>query len=290
MDRDPYPLLTAIALATSRIRLGTCVTNPSSRDPVITASVLATLAEVSQGRVDFGIGRGDSALRMLGRAPSSLADVEAAILVVRELVEGRTVKAAGEVIRLPYSAGHRLPVWLAGYGPRVLALAARAADGVVLQIGDPELVAWFVERLREAEREAGRTEGSVKVMAAAAASLGDDAAAVSRVRWFPGLVANHIADLLQRQPRATLPSTLTSYLDQRKDDAYIPQRVGDYGFIEDEVVRRMAIVGDATAHRSRIGDLAAAGADNVNLYLESGQEQAVIDIYGSEIIPAAANR
>ena len=290
MDRDPYPLLTAIALGTTRIHFGTCVTNPASRDPVVTASALATLAELSNGRVELGIGRGDSALRMLGRAPAGLAEVESAMGLIRELVEGRAVTTADGELRLSYTPGHRLPVWLAGYGPRALALAARAADGVIIQVGDPELVAWFVGQLRATEADAGRRPGRVRVMVAASASLGDDAAALDRVRWFPALVANHVEDLLRRQPRSSLPAALTAYLDRRPDSGYIPQRVGDYGFVDDSVVRRMAIVGDIPAHRRRIEELVAAGADTINLYLERGDEASVItgyrDIVASGTMPS----
>ena len=65
--RDPYPLLTLMAQATTRLRLGTCVTNPATREPSVTASLLATLNELSGGRMDLGIGRGDSARRVLGK-------------------------------------------------------------------------------------------------------------------------------------------------------------------------------------------------------------------------------
>lgn len=287
MDRDPYPVLAGIAGATSRIRLGTCVTNPVTRDPTVTAATLATLAEMSGGRVDLGIGRGDSALRLLGRSPASLAELEAAAIVIRDLVEGRTVAVADErSIRLPYTTGHRLPLWIAGYGPRALAVAARIADGVVIQVGDPDLVRWFVEHLHSLLADVGRDPGAVRVMVATAAILGGDASALDRVRWFPALVANHVADLLRRQARETLPERLTAYLDRRPDDGYIAQRVGDYSFIDDDTVRRMTIVGDMPSHRRRIADLEAAGADQVNLYLERGIEDETIDAYGTEILPA----
>jgi alkanesulfonate monooxygenase SsuD/methylene tetrahydromethanopterin reductase-like flavin-dependent oxidoreductase (luciferase family) len=69
---EPYPLLTLMALNTKRMRLGTCVTNPASRDPSVTASALATLNLISGGRMDLGIGRGDSARRVLGKKPTTL--------------------------------------------------------------------------------------------------------------------------------------------------------------------------------------------------------------------------
>src|SRR3954470_9687741 len=77
--RDPYPLLTLMAEATDALRLGTCVTNPATREPSVTASSLATLDELSGGRMDLGIGRGDSARRVLGKPPTTMANLEEAI-------------------------------------------------------------------------------------------------------------------------------------------------------------------------------------------------------------------
>src|ERR1700741_1249833 len=87
--RDPYPLLTLMAEASDGLRLGTCVTNPGTREPSVTASALATLDELSGGRMDLGIGRGDSARRVLGKPPTTMATLEEAITVIKALVEGR---------------------------------------------------------------------------------------------------------------------------------------------------------------------------------------------------------
>src|ERR687890_856517 len=141
--RDPYPLLTLMAEATERLRLGTCVTNPGTREPSVTASSLATLNELSGGRMDLGIGRGDSARRVLGKPPITLAHTEEAIRVIRELVEGRSVEYDGTELQLTWAGKSKLPVWLAGYGPMALSMAGRVADGVILQLADPDLVRWF---------------------------------------------------------------------------------------------------------------------------------------------------
>ena len=85
-------LLTLMAQATTRLRLGTCVTNPATREPTVTASTLAVLDEVSGGRMDLGIGRGDSARRVLGKPPTTMATLEEAIVVIKALVEGRTIE------------------------------------------------------------------------------------------------------------------------------------------------------------------------------------------------------
>src|SRR4051794_3591880 len=81
--RDPYPLLTLMAEATERLRLGTCVTNPGTREPSVTASLLATLDELSGGRMDLGIGRGDSARRGLREPPLSRAETQKAVPGIR---------------------------------------------------------------------------------------------------------------------------------------------------------------------------------------------------------------
>jgi alkanesulfonate monooxygenase SsuD/methylene tetrahydromethanopterin reductase-like flavin-dependent oxidoreductase (luciferase family) len=146
--RDPYPLLTLMAVNTKRMRLGTCVTNPATRDPSVTASSLATLNEVSGGRMDLGIGRGDSARRVMGKSPTTLARLEEAVSLIRDLVEGRTVNDEGTDLHFTWTRGDKLPVWVAGYGPKALELTARVADGVILQLADPDLVRWFVSQLR----------------------------------------------------------------------------------------------------------------------------------------------
>ena len=85
--REPYVLLALMAQATERMRLGTCVTNPATREPSVTASTLAVLDEVSDGRMDLGIGRGDSARRVLGKPPTTMKTLEEAIGVIRDLGE-----------------------------------------------------------------------------------------------------------------------------------------------------------------------------------------------------------
>src|SRR6476619_1532947 len=103
--RDPYTLLTLMAGATTRLRLGTCVTNPGTREPSVTASSLAVLDEVSGGRMDLGIGRGDSARRVLGKQPTSMKDLETAVHVIRALVEGRSIEFEGTTLELPWASG-----------------------------------------------------------------------------------------------------------------------------------------------------------------------------------------
>jgi probable F420-dependent oxidoreductase len=286
--RDPYPLLTLMAGATTSLRLGTCVTNPATREPSVTASALAVLDELSGGRMDLGIGRGDSARRVLGKPPTSMATLEEAIVVIRELVEGRSVTYEGTDLVLPWTGRWKLPVWVAGYGPMALAMTGRVADGVILQLADPDLLRWFVGQIRAAEAAAGRPAGSVKVQAAAPAHVGDLPDCRERTRWFPALVSNHVVDLVNKYPRDQLPDSLTGYVRDRTGyDYHHHAEVGSSNavFVGDEVTDRFCVLGSVDDHIAKLRELAAAGVDQFNIYLMNGDEEAILEVYGREIVP-----
>lgn len=286
--REPYPLLTLMALNSTSLRLGTCVTNPGTREPSVTASTLATLNEISGGRMDLGIGRGDSARRLLGKAPISMAGTEEAIKVIRELVEGRSITYEGTELVFPWTGKWKLPVWIAGYGPMALAMTGRVADGVILQLADPDLIRWFVSMVRDAESGAGREPGSVKVMAAAPLHVGPRPAARDRTRWFPALVSNHVVDLVNKYPREQLPESLTGYIvDRTGYDYHHHAEVGssNAGFVGDEVIDRFCVLGSASEVVDKLGVLAEVGVDQFNVYLMNGDEEEQLEIIGRDVIP-----
>jgi probable F420-dependent oxidoreductase len=287
--RDPYPLLTLMARETERMRLGTCVTNPGTREPTVTASALATMDEICGGRMDLGIGRGDSARRVLGKPPITMAQTEEAIRVIRILVEGGSVSYEGTELRLPWAGRWTLPVWVAGYGPLALAMTGRVADGVILQLGDPDLIRWFAGQVREAAAAAGRDPAAIQVQAAAPAHVGPIELGRDRTRWFPALVSNHVVDLVNRYPREELPAALTGYVQDRTGYDYLHHaEVGssNAAFVGDEVADRFCVLGSVDDHIAKLRVLAEAGVDQFNIYLMNGDEEAQIEIYGREIIPA----
>ena len=289
--RDPYPLLTLMALNTTKMRLGTCVTNPATREPSVTASALATLDEISGGRMDLGIGRGDSARRVMGKPPTTLVRLEEATNLIRDLVEGRTAHDDGTDMHFTWTPRDKLPVWIAGYGPKALELIGRIADGVILQLADPDLIRWFVAQLRDYAKAAGRDPKEIKVMAAAPAHVGAVAECRERVRWFPALVSNHVVDLINRYDPAELPPALTGYVSDRQGYDY--QHHAEVGssnasFVGDEVVDRFSVIGPVDAHVAKLRALAEAGVDQFNIYLMNGDEEETLDVYGREIIPLLA--
>ncbi len=289
--KEVYPLLTVMALNTRRMRLGTCVTNPATREPTVTASVLATLDEISGGRMDLGIGRGDSARRVLGKPPTTMRTLEEAIELIRDLVEGRPHEWEGTEVRLPWTGAWRLPVWVAGYGPMALAMTGRVADGLILQLADPDLIRWMAGMMRDAARDAGRDPSSIRVQAAAPAHVGPRETCRERVRWFPALVSNHVVDLVNKYPREQLPESLTGYVRDRQGYDYLHHaEVGsdNAGFVSDEVVDRFCVLGEPEEHVAKLRELRDAGVDQFNIYLMNGDEEAQLEAYGRDVIPALA--
>ncbi len=286
---EPYPRLTLMALNTPRRRLGTCVTNPVTRDPTVTASALATLNLISGGRMDLGIGRGDSARRVMGKKPTTLATLEQATRMIRDLAGGQPTDYDGEQIRMEWANGN-LPVWIAGYGPKALHMAGRVADGIILQFADPHLIRWCMGFVREGAEAAGRDFAAIKIMAAAPVWVSEDlATAREQVRWFPALVSNHVMDLIARYDPADLPPELTAYVQDRAGYDYRHHAEvgsGNADFVTDDVVDRFCIVGPVAEHHRRLRELADLGVHQFNIYLMSGDEEVTLDVYGREIIPA----
>jgi probable F420-dependent oxidoreductase len=286
--REAYVLLTLMGQASQRLRLGTCVTNPATREPTVTASALAVLNELTDGRMDLGIGRGDSARRVLGKPPTTMKTLEEAISVIRDLVEGRSVTFEGTELELPWAGRWRLPVWVAGYGPMAIAMTGRVANGLILQLADPDLIRWFAGQLREAEAAAGRDAGSVKIQAAAPAHVGPRELGRERTRWFPALVSNHVMDLVNKYPREQLPESLTGYVTDRTGyDYHHHAEVGsnNAAFVGDEVTDRFCLLGEAGEHVEKLGALADAGVDQFNVYLMNGDEEAQLEAYGADVMP-----
>jgi probable F420-dependent oxidoreductase len=292
--KDPYPMLTLMAANTEKMRLGTMVTNPVVRDMTVTSSLFGTLNLISNGRMDLGIGRGDSSRRVMGKKPTTLKTLEESVNVFRALTSGQEASWDGAAVQLTWVNGHAPPVWIAGYGPKVLRLAGRQADGIILQFADPALIEWCLGFVKEGAKEAGRDFGQIKVMAAAPVWMDDDLEKCrAQVRWFPALVSNHVVDLISRYDPKDLPEALTAYVRDR--EGYDYQHHCDVGsdnaeFVSDEVTDRFSVIGPADAHRKRLEELRKVGVTQFNIYLMSGEEEKTLEEYEKEIIPHFAKK
>ncbi len=290
--QEPFVIYSQILARTERLIVGPMVTNPGTRTWEVTASTFATLNEMYGNRTVCGIGRGDSALRVAGRKPNTLARLGEAIDAIRDLAEGREAVVDGSPMRIPWIEDSRLPVWMAAYGPKALALAGQKADGFILQLADPFLTEWMVKAVRTAAAEAGRDPDAVTICVAAPAYIGDDLAhAREQCRWFGGMVGNHVADLVSRygEHSGAVPESLTAYIKERQGYDYAHHgRSGnpDTAFVPDEIVDRFCLLGPAEAHIEKLERLRALGVDQFAVYAMHDAKERTLDAYGERVIPA----
>jgi probable F420-dependent oxidoreductase len=180
---------------------------------------------------------------------------------------------------------------MAAYGPRALRLVGEQADGFILQTADPDIARWTFAAVRAAALDAGRDPASITMCVAAPAYVGTDLAHQrDQLRWFGGMVGNHVADLVARYgTEGPVPRALTEYIEGRSGYDYSHHgRAGNPSaeFVPDSIVDRFCLVGPAAAHIERLAELVSIGADQFALYLMHDDEENTLDAYAEEIIPA----
>jgi probable F420-dependent oxidoreductase len=290
--QEPFVIYSQILAQTSRVVVGPMVTNPGTRDWTVTASLFATLNEMYGDRTICGIGRGDSALRTLGLPPNTLKELGECVHVIRELVAGRPVTYRGNEVRLPWvKPGAELPVWVAAYGPKALALTGEVGDGYILQLADPDIAAWMIGTVRAAAEKAGRDPAAITFCVAAPAYVGDDLAHQrEQTRWFGGMVGNHVADIVARYGSSgAVPQALTDYIEGRRGYDYAQHgKAGNThtAFVPDEIVDRFCLLGPVESHLARLRELRDLGVDQFAVYLQHDDKEHTLAAYGEHIIPA----
>ncbi|MDF3298665.1 TIGR03842 family LLM class F420-dependent oxidoreductase [Streptomyces tropicalis] len=297
--QEPFVIYSQILANTRSLTVGPMVTNPGTRTWEVTASTFATLNDMFGNRTVCGIGRGDSAMRVAGRKPNTLARISEAMKVIRALGRGEEADlGGGSTVRFPWiSPGAELPVWMAAYGPKALKMAGEEADGFILQLADLYLTQHMVKAVKDAAAAAGRDPDDVTICVAAPAYVtADDAPealahARDQCRWFGGMVGNHVADLVAKygEHSAAVPDELTAYIKARQGYDYSHHgRAGnpDADFVPDEIVDRFCLIGPAEAHIEKLDALRDLGVDQFALYDMHDAREAVIDAYGEKIIPA----
>ena len=289
--RDCYLTMALCMAHTDKMIFGPLVTNPGVREWSVAASMYATLAVQSGNRIEVGVGRGDSSRRVLGKKPMTVANMEAFADVLRRLARGEEVEYDGASAQFPWANGYEPPIWIAAYGPRALGGSGRAGDGLVIQLADPGLVRWFSEQAIRAGKAAGRDMSDYGIMSAAPVWIGDMDKAREQTRWFPAMVGNHVADIVERygMDSADIPASLTAYIEGRKGYDYKEHADKDaehLDFITEDIVDAFGILGSVDDHIAKLKQLEAAGVTQFNIYLMCGEEERIVAEYGEKIIPA----
>ena len=291
--QEPFVIYSQILAATERMVVGPMVTNPGTRDWTVLASLFATLNEMFDGRTICGMGRGDSALRYIGKKPTTLATMVEAMAVIKALVAGEKVTLNDTEVEIPWiEDGWDLPMWVGGYGPKALATVGAHADGFVLQLADPQVLEWTMGAVRTAASDAGRNPDDIKICVVAPAYVGDDIEHQrEQLRWFGGMVGNHVADMVKRygEDESMVPKALSDYIRAR--EGYDYEHHGKAGnpstdFVPDEIVDRFCVLGAADDHIEKLSMLKDMGVDHFGLYLMHDEKEATLQAYGDTVIPA----
>jgi 5,10-methylenetetrahydromethanopterin reductase len=281
--RNCYSYLTLAAAHSSRLRLGTAVTNPLTRHPAITAAAAATVDEVSGGRMILGIGAGDRPLLALGLRPAPLAALEAAVAGIRSLWRGEHVDLrsgaftmAGAHLRFGARAG--IPVFISASGPKTLELAGRIADGVILLVGlFPEALEWAIAQVASGAEAAGRPRPHIAVFAYGAIS-DDEEAAVASARsiaaWFPQ-TAPAICDL------AGLSRELVAVVRAGYSGGEFQEAAAAARLLPGSFVRKVALAGNQAHAAGQIRAALAAGADSVHVFPLGAERMATVRAFAS---------
>ena len=272
------------------------MTNPGVRDWSVAASLFGSLAFQSKGRFDIGVGRGDSSLRVMGKKPADLSEVIDFCDKVRSMVRGDQTRYANcpAPVEFPWACGYKLPIWIAAYGPKAIKVAAEHGDGVVLQIAEPMICKWLVDQTLKAGVEMDRDMEGFQVMAAAPAYIGSMDYCVERTKWFPAMVGNHVADIVERygSESSAIPASLARYIEKRRGYDYQKHGQSDnpfLDFITPDIVEDFAVLGSTQQHIEKLHRLKEAGITQFNIYIDNGEEEKLIAAYGKTIIPELRN-
>jgi probable F420-dependent oxidoreductase len=293
--QDSYGTLPVVGMHTEKMILGHFVTNPGIRDATVTASWYATMQDLTNGRMVMGIGRGDSSRRVVGLKPVKVADFEARCAMIKDLMNGRQVVWNEKELQLKWVRPElpEIEMWIAGYGPKALAVAGRVGDGVIIQLADPQIIQWIMDTARKSAEEAGRDPSALKCIVGAPSKVTDDLPkARDEVRWFPAMVSNHVNDLIEKYGfDSEIPAALTEYVKARKFYDYKDHsRVGAaHGeFVTDEIAERFTVIGNVEECIAKLRELESVGVDQFNIYLMTHGQEETLQAYGDEIIPELA--
>ncbi len=262
--REVYVNLGAVGLATERITIAQGVTNPITRHATVTASALATLSELTGGRVALGIGAGDSSVETYGERPAKLSRLRETVGTIRGLLRGETVNVGTGDAKLDWAQPTPVPVFIAGSGPRILGLAGEIADGAIILVGTaPDQVRAAIACIRQAAADVGRDldAENFRFVLWAPCSIGDDGPAAR------DFVKSHVARVLKRP----LPFTLSA-----EDQAVVDEVYKEYEYyqhmvvgarhsetVPDRMVTRFAIAGTPDECREQVRALSDTGLHQV---------------------------
>jgi 5,10-methylenetetrahydromethanopterin reductase len=259
--REAYINMAAMALNTSKVKLGTGVTNPLTRHPSVVASGYATLEEYAPGRMIVGIGLGDSSVETMGMKPAKLSYFEKTTQEMRDLFAGKEVQLETGKIHLLHPSKSRIPIYFAASGPKMLELSGRIADGIIVLVGvADDYIAHAKEKIAAGAKAVGRKLEDINLVLWVPCAVSGSAPAKDAVKAHVARVVAHplpyVLDPKEQEVLAEIRKTYDYYhhMDQEANHAEV---------IPDWLVDKFAIAGTIDQCRAQIERIKNTGIQQI---------------------------
>jgi 5,10-methylenetetrahydromethanopterin reductase len=259
--REAYVNMAAIALSTTKVKLGTGVTNPLTRHPSVIGSAYATLEEYAPGRTIVGIGLGDSSVETMGMKPAKLSYFEKTMAEMRELLDGKEVQLETGQIHLLHPCKNKVPIYIAASGPKMLELSGRIADGIIVLVGvADDYIAHAQEKIAAGAKTVGRKLEDINLVLWVPCAVSETAPAKDAVKAHVARVVAHplpyVLDPNEQKVLADIRKTYDYYhhMDQQANHAEV---------IPDWLVDKFAIAGTVAQCRAQIERIKKTGIQQI---------------------------
>ena len=290
-QRDAWITLTAIAAATDRIKVGTCIVNPFTEDPAEIAMHAATLQEFSGGRFVLGIGPGEPEfLSLVGkRQQRPVTGLREAVTILRQLLAGDAAPYDGTVFR-GWGTGaqlrrstpvERVPIYIGGQGPRTIRLMGELADGALPLIFPPVFLPRVMELIAQGAAAAGRTPSDIDVAPCFWFSLAEDRSAAEdamrrMIASYGQYLRDELLELIGLSRRDFIPlGEAWDAGEHRRAEAMVAGRMFD-----------LAILGTVDDIMPGLARLVEQGATQVNVGPPLGPDPTrTITLLGERVLP-----
>jgi 5,10-methylenetetrahydromethanopterin reductase len=259
--REAYINMAAMALNTTKVKLGTGVTNPLTRHPSVVGSAYATLEEYAPGRMIVGIGLGDSSVETMGMKPAKLSYFETTIRQMRDLLGGKEVELETGKIHVLHPCQRNVPIYIAASGPKMLELCGRIADGVIVLVGvADEYIEQAKEKIAAGAKVAGRQLSDIQLVLWVPCAVSETTSAKDAVKAHVARVVAHplpyVLDPNEQNVLAEIRKTYDYYhhMDQQANHAEV---------IPDWLVDKFAIAGTVDECRRQIERIKKTGIQQI---------------------------
>jgi 5,10-methylenetetrahydromethanopterin reductase len=259
--REAYVNMAAMALNTTRVKLGTGVTNPLTRHPSVVGSAYATLEEYAPGRMIVGIGLGDSSVETMGMKPAKLSYFEKTMQQMRDLLDGKEVQLETGKIHVLHPCQRKVPIYIAASGPKMLELCGRIADGIIILVGvADDYIEHAQEKITAGAKAAGRRLEDINIVLWVPCAVSDTSPAKDAVKAHVARVVAHplpyVLDPREQKVLEEIRKTYDYYhhMDQQANHAEV---------IPDWLVDKFAIAGTVAESRAQIERIKKTGIQQI---------------------------